>query len=83
MSVPKKIYRHPDILGAGAKKRRQLKGQQKVEAVMHEFKHGTLHSGGGGKVTNPKQAIAIAMSEAGLSKPKHKKGNPRKINPGF
>lgn len=32
---------------------------------MHEFKHGGLKSGGGGKkVTNPKQAIAIGLSEA-------------------
>ena len=37
----------------------------KVGKVMHEFKTGTLHSGKGGKVvTNPKQAVAIAMSEA-------------------
>ena len=32
---------------------------------MGEFKDGTLKSGGSGrKVTNPKQAIAIALSEA-------------------
>ena len=32
---------------------------------MREFKSGTLKSGGSGKkVTNPKQAIAIALSEA-------------------
>ena len=33
--------------------------------VMHKFKHGKLHSGSktGKKVTNPKQAIAIMMSE--------------------
>ena len=36
-----------------------------VKATMHEFKAGTLHSGSkrGPKVTNPKQAIAIALSE--------------------
>ncbi len=34
------------------------------------YKEGTLHSGKGGKVVkNPKQAIAIALSEAGISKP--------------
>ena len=38
--------------------------QDKVHAVLSEFKRGTLHSGGGGKVTNRKQAIAIALSEA-------------------
>lgn len=37
----------------------------KVEKVMHEFGEGKLHSGSkkGPKVTNPKQAIAIALSE--------------------
>ncbi len=38
-----------------------------VERVMHEFKGGKLESGGGGKVRNPRQAIAIALSEAGAS----------------
>ena len=39
--------------------------QQKINTVMDEFKGGTLKSGGSNKkVTNPKQAIAIAMSEA-------------------
>jgi hypothetical protein len=38
---------------------------KKVKKVMGEFKEGTLHSGKGGKVVkNPKQAIAIALSEA-------------------
>ena len=40
------------------------KGQGKVAKVMHEFSEGTLHSGSGGKVTDPKQAKAIALSEA-------------------
>lgn len=36
---------------------------------MHEFEHGELRSGGkGGKVTNRRQAIAIALREAGASK---------------
>lgn len=46
----------------------------KVQKVMHEFKTGTLHSGKGGKVVkNRKQAIAIAMSEAGMVKKIKKK----------
>ena len=37
-----------------------------VERVMHEFKDGELMSAGS-KVRNPRQAIAIALSEAGAS----------------
>ena len=42
----------------------------KVGKVMHEFGEGKLHSGSkkGPKVSNPKQAIAIALSEAGKTK---------------
>jgi hypothetical protein len=40
------------------------KGRAKVGKVMHEFKHGELKSGGKSKVKNPKQAIAIGLSEA-------------------
>lgn len=41
------------------------KGSEKVEKVMHEFKHGELHSGSkkGPKVKSRKQAIAIGLSE--------------------
>lgn len=44
--------------------------QTKVAEVMHEFKEGDLHSGKTETVvTNPKQAIAIALSAAeGLQK---------------
>jgi hypothetical protein len=31
---------------------------------MHEYKHGSLRSGSGGKVRKRKQAVAIALSEA-------------------
>jgi hypothetical protein len=37
---------------------------KKVSKVMHEFKAGSLKSSSGQKVTNPKQGIAIALSEA-------------------
>ena len=47
-------------------------GQRKTTGrVMHEFKHGELKRGSGGrggKVKNRRQAIAIALSEAGASK---------------
>jgi ribosomal protein L21E len=43
----------------------------KVSKVMKEFKAGSLHSGKKGPVvTSKKQAIAISLSEAGLSKKK-------------
>jgi hypothetical protein len=46
---------------------------KKVGKVMKEFKAGSLHSGKGGKVVkSPKQAIAIALSEAGMAKKKGK-----------
>ena len=38
--------------------------KEKVHTVMREYSHGTLKSGSGQKVTNRKQAVAIAMSEA-------------------
>ena len=43
--------------------------RETVERVMHEFKHGELRTAHGTrKVRNPKQAIAIALHEAGASK---------------
>lgn len=47
------------------------KKQAKVRKVMREYKAGTLHSGKGGPVVKSrKQAVAIAMSEAGMAKKK-------------
>jgi hypothetical protein len=53
---------------------KKSKGQKKVKKVMKEFKEGTLHSGKGGPVVKSrKQAVAIAMSEAGMAKKQKKK----------
>ena len=51
------------------------KGQKKIGKVMHEYKAGELHSGSksGPMVKSRKQAIAIAMSEAGMAKKGKKK----------
>jgi len=40
------------------------KAQETVKEEMEKFKKGVLKSGSGKKVTNPKQAVAIGLSEA-------------------
>jgi hypothetical protein len=53
--------------------KKPTKAQKKVGKVMHEFKTGTLHSGKKGPVVkSKKQAIAIALSEAGVAKKRGK-----------
>lgn len=48
-----------------AEKRKHLGGKKKIAVVMKEYKKGTLHSGKSKKpVSNPSQAVAIALSEA-------------------
>ncbi len=59
----KKAMKHPDKLGAGAKKRESLPSKDKIPVVMKEFARGTLHSGSGAKVMDKKQALAIGYSE--------------------
>ena len=54
-------------IGMGMKKGMGMglkKGMGKVAKVMGEFKANTLRSSAGPKVRNPKQAIAIGLSEA-------------------
>lgn len=57
-----------------------MKPKTKFHKVMSEFKAGTLRSSSGELVTDRKQAIAIAMSESGMSKSKG--GNMDKIKGG-
>jgi hypothetical protein len=57
------------------------KTRKTVKKVMHEYKHGELKSGGRKTVKNPKQAIAIALSEArqaGAKVPKKSAGTKKK-----
>jgi len=54
---------------------KKTKAQTKISKVMKEYGAGMLHSGSkkGPAVTSKKQAIAIALSEASMSKPMKKK----------
>jgi hypothetical protein len=49
--------------------KKPTKADKKVSKVMREFKAGGLHSGKGGPVVkNPRQALAIALSQAGVKR---------------
>lgn len=53
--------------------------KETVERVMREFKDGELESSRGGKVKNRKQAVAIALSEAGASREQSPPENKRSL----
>lgn len=52
--------------------KKKTKAEKKISKVMTEYGAGKLHSGSkkGPMVTSKKQAVAIALSEAGKSKKK-------------
>lgn len=53
---------------------KKTKAEAKISKVYKEFKAGKLHSGKGGPIVKSKdQALAIALSSAGMSKPRKKK----------
>lgn len=54
--------------------------KETVGRVMHEFKHGELESSSGKKVRSRKQAVAIALSEAGASNQESPKSNARNLH---
>lgn len=65
--------------------RTKAEKQNAVHEVMSEYKEGKLHSGSkkGPKVKSRKQAVAIAMSESGQSKPNYDRSSHYPGNPGF
>jgi hypothetical protein len=74
-TAPKKSSSRKKSSSKKSSRRYGPAAQKSVEREMHEFKRGKLKSGSGKKVTNPKQAIAIGLSEArrkGAKVPKKK-----------
>jgi hypothetical protein len=65
-----KMMRDHGIAGHVQPRASDAAKQAKVGKVMSEYKAGELHSSSGAKVRSRDQAVAIAMSEAGLSRKK-------------
>jgi hypothetical protein len=56
-------------------KHRKITGEQKFNIIMSEYKSGELHNSNGGIVTDKKQALAIAYSEARKIQPNYGKSS--------
>jgi hypothetical protein len=59
--------------------KQSAKQKQVTERVMHEWKHGELKNTAGEPVTDQKQAVAIALSEAGSSNEQTPAQNRRRL----
>jgi 8-oxo-dGTP pyrophosphatase MutT (NUDIX family) len=69
------LKNYPELKGEIEKAEKEAKEQKthskkkrKMKKVMDEFKNGNLKSSSGEEVTDPKQAVAIAYSEAKINK---------------
>jgi Family of unknown function (DUF6496) len=83
MATKKKSTSKRSSSGSDPKSKRIVR--KKMQKTMHEFKHHELKSGPGGKagkVKNPKQAIAIGLSEARQSGAKIPKKGAKKKSAG-
>ena len=60
----KAAMKHPDKLGAGARKRDKLPPKERIGVAVKEYERGTLNSGSGHKVKSKAQALAIGYSES-------------------
>ncbi len=70
---PSRALMGPDLVKSGepvAKRMGKAAARSKVASTMHEWKHGTLRSGSkhGPQVKSQRQAVAIALNQAGLSR---------------
>jgi hypothetical protein len=64
MATAKKSAAKKSVAKKSSGRKYSPKASKSVETEMHAMKEGKLKSGSGRKVTNPKQAIAIGLSEA-------------------